>query len=232
MKINKIIQFDGENSSSQYGNAFLGPNLWEKNEILEGEKLGLKFESLEMDQFLNENGLNNTDIEFLDQLQKFESNNNNNTVGAIQRNLMIETSAISSYSSSAISSTPSSSLSPNSTCAQTSEHSFKQLLEKRVSNTGVKQQTSFDIYQRMQSTPKTNDFIPSPNHLSSELNQRKNSFDWSLNELSIDSVSDDFDISMRKYTDDELRPQQIMKKSRKVILINLSKIFTAYNLLI
>jgi len=99
-----------------------------------------------------------------------------------------------------------------------------------VSTTSGKQQTTFDIYQRMESTSKTNDFIPSTNHLSSELSPRKNSFDWSLNELSIDSVSDDFDMSMRQYTDDELRPQQTMKKSRKVIQINNMKkfIFTFY----
>lgn len=50
----------------------MGQNLWDKNDMFQSEKFGVKFESLEIDEFLNENGLNQTDVEFLDQLQKYE----------------------------------------------------------------------------------------------------------------------------------------------------------------
>ena len=51
----------------------MGQNLWDKNDLFQSEKFGVKFESLEIDEFLNENGLNETDVEFLDHLQKYES---------------------------------------------------------------------------------------------------------------------------------------------------------------
>ena len=75
-KANKIANSDGDNSSKIYGNALLGPNLWDKNDLFQGEKLGVKFEYLDIDEFLNENGLNEADVEFLDQLQNNGSNPN------------------------------------------------------------------------------------------------------------------------------------------------------------
>lgn len=55
------------NQSKSYGNAFLGPSLWEKNEIFQNEKFGV--EILDIDEFLNDNNLNEADIKFLDRLQ-------------------------------------------------------------------------------------------------------------------------------------------------------------------
>lgn len=59
------------NPSKSYGNAFLGPSLWEKNEIFQNEKFGV--EILDIDEFLNDNNLNEADIKFLDRLQGTEN---------------------------------------------------------------------------------------------------------------------------------------------------------------
>lgn len=59
------------NPSKSYGNAFLGPSLWEKNEIFQNEKFGV--EILDIDEFLNDNNLNEADIKFLDRLQSTDN---------------------------------------------------------------------------------------------------------------------------------------------------------------
>lgn len=61
-----------DNSSKTYGNPYLGPNLWEKKEIFQGEKFGVEY--LGVDDFLNDNSLNDEDIKFLDNLQSSCSN--------------------------------------------------------------------------------------------------------------------------------------------------------------
>lgn len=58
---------NGNNLNSTYGNACLRPNLWEKNEIFQGDQFNAEF--LEIDTFLNEDDLNEDDIKFLDHLQ-------------------------------------------------------------------------------------------------------------------------------------------------------------------
>lgn len=63
MKLNKLNSLDSD-SSKIYGSAFLGQSLWDKNDLFQGEKLGVKFEYLDVDEFLNENGLNEADVEF------------------------------------------------------------------------------------------------------------------------------------------------------------------------
>jgi hypothetical protein len=87
VKANKIANSDGENQSKIYGNAFLGQTLWDKNELFQGEKLGVKFEYLDLDEFLNESGLQESDVEFLDHLQKFENNTSNNNIAQKASNL-------------------------------------------------------------------------------------------------------------------------------------------------
>lgn len=62
------LEDDGKKKS--YGNAFLGPNLWEKDDMFQGEKFGVEY--LGIDEFLNENNLNEADIKFLDGLQSNE----------------------------------------------------------------------------------------------------------------------------------------------------------------
>lgn len=63
----------------------MGQNLWDKNDLFQTEKFGVKFESLEIDEFLNENGLNETDVEFLDNLQKIENLNSSSIVEPTNR---------------------------------------------------------------------------------------------------------------------------------------------------
>lgn len=65
----KLIAGEMESNATNVGNAFIGPNLWEKNDLFQG---GVEFEHLEIDEFLNENGLNEKDMAFLDQIQKTE----------------------------------------------------------------------------------------------------------------------------------------------------------------
>ena len=57
---------EGENSSKIYGNGYLGANLWEKSDLFQTDKYGLKFECLEMEEFLSENGLNENDVDYID----------------------------------------------------------------------------------------------------------------------------------------------------------------------
>lgn len=61
--------------NSTYGNACLKPNLWDKNEIFQGDQFNAEF--LEIDTFLSENDLNEDDIKFLDHLQNNEEINKN-----------------------------------------------------------------------------------------------------------------------------------------------------------
>jgi hypothetical protein len=78
--------------------------------------MGVKFEYLEVDDFLNENGLNEADVEFLDQLQKYESTDANKSV---QGN-----TTQTQTSSSPFAPSPSSHSSTSSTA-----HSLKSLLD-------------------------------------------------------------------------------------------------------
>ena len=78
--------------------------------------MGVKFEYLEVDDFLNENGLNEADVEFLDQLQKYESTDaNKSTQGKTTQ---------TQTSSSPFAPSPSSHSSASST-----SHSLKSLLD-------------------------------------------------------------------------------------------------------
>ena len=65
---------EGDKGTKMYGNAYLGENLWDKNELYQGEKYGIKLEYLEIDEFLNENRLNEADAEFLENLQRQTNN--------------------------------------------------------------------------------------------------------------------------------------------------------------
>ena len=75
-KLNKEVTDDdeGDKCTKMYGNAYLGENLWDKNELYQGEKYGIKLEYLEIDEFLNENRLNEADAEFLEHLQRQTNN--------------------------------------------------------------------------------------------------------------------------------------------------------------
>ena len=68
----KICENKEEASNKSYGSAFLGPNLWEKNELFPGDKFNVEF--LELDEFLKDNSLSEDDVKFLDHLQKIETN--------------------------------------------------------------------------------------------------------------------------------------------------------------
>ena len=70
----KICENKEENASKTYGSAFLGPNLWDKNELFPGDKFNVEF--LELDEFLKDNSLSEDDVKFLDHLQKIETTPN------------------------------------------------------------------------------------------------------------------------------------------------------------
>jgi hypothetical protein len=119
----KASKIENEDTSlSKYGNAFFGQSLWEKSEIYQSDKIGVKFEYLEVDDFLNENGLNEADVEFLDQLQKYESVDASNK--ATQ-----QTANKSQTSPSPFAPSPSSQSSSSS-----SNHSLKSLLDAPMSS--------------------------------------------------------------------------------------------------
>lgn len=66
-----MSKLEDESKKKSYGSAFLGPNLWGKDDMLQEEKFGVEY--LGIDEFLNENNLNEADIEFLDGLQSNEA---------------------------------------------------------------------------------------------------------------------------------------------------------------
>ena len=103
----------------------LGSNIWDKNDAFQGEKFGPKFEYLEIDEFLNENGLNESDVEFLDQLQKTDANTENNkTSNSAQLSSLLtlstSLSSANSISSSSSTTSPSSSNSSSSNASSSS----------------------------------------------------------------------------------------------------------------
>ena len=139
----KIASADGEN---KYGNAFFGPSLWDKSELYQSDKMGVKFEYLDVDDFLNENGLNEADVEFLDQLQKFESagtggnkQNETSTQQSAQLTAGSPQSAVSPSPSTASSHSSASSMSSSSA----SNHSLKNLLDTPTATNSSQQQMAY-----------------------------------------------------------------------------------------
>jgi hepatic leukemia factor len=244
-KANKIANSDGDNSSKIYGNALLGPNLWDKNDLFQGEKLGVKFEYLDIDEFLNENGLNEADVEFLDQLQNNGSNPNkpNQTVdvslanasslpsqntnaqqgGAIQTSISPAASSLSSVSSPSSSITSSSSpnrapinfhdalSSPNVNLSSQAPISSNQI--PRVNTLASQKSVDYRAKEKL-----IHENIGS---ISSE-GDSMNYWNANNNDLSLDSMSDydDYSDMTRKLSDDDLRPQPLLKKSKKQFVPN------------
>jgi len=172
------------NASKVYGNAFLGQNLWDKNDLLQGEKLGVKFETLDFEDFLNENSLDQSDVEFLDRLQKVEANKkvNNHPINVqtsqIQKNNT--SNPTSPSSSSSISS--SASVSPNLIIPQPNNRIHHQ----------QQQQQQLDMNQVNLAFPSNNKITINPTTSSSTVNNsKKNISNWNIdtNEISIDSFS-------------------------------------------
>ena len=130
---------ENEDSASKYGNAFFGPSLWEKNEIYPSEKMGVKFEYLEVDDFLNENGLNEADVAFLDQLHKYDGvESSKSDVGPLSASLQQHQTAQNSATSSPFAPSPSSSI---SSMSASGNYSLKNLLDN-VSKTSENLPTS------------------------------------------------------------------------------------------
>lgn len=75
-----------QNTIKSYGNAFLGPSLWEKNEIFQNEKFGV--EILDIDEFLNDNNLNEADIKFLDRLQSSDNSTKSPKQISVEKNVV------------------------------------------------------------------------------------------------------------------------------------------------
>jgi hypothetical protein len=133
VKINKIANGDVDNSSKIYGNAFLGPNLWEKNDLFQG---GVKFEHLEIEEFLNENGLNETDVEFLDQIQKIDALGNTQSIASAfnTSNTSNTTNSTNGTSVSPSSKSPPTSASPTSSSSSLSSVSNSPLGQAQLQN--------------------------------------------------------------------------------------------------
>lgn len=66
------LETNSNDQQKAYKNAFLGPSsIWDENEIFQSEKFGIEY--LGIEEFLNENNLNEADIKFLDGLQNNNS---------------------------------------------------------------------------------------------------------------------------------------------------------------
>ncbi|CAF0734521.1 unnamed protein product [Brachionus calyciflorus] len=214
---------DGDNSKI-YGNAFLGQNLWDKNDLFQSEKFGVKFECLEIDEFLNENGLNETDVEFLDQLHKFENSSTNQSSNNTNNNQ-----------------SSSSSLSPKSSCISTPSSSPSINLDSNLMSGNMSMlhsNSSTSASSISSSSPSSNNQVSRANMNAQNVqfqngnlknkqdvfDERKsssrNSFDWSLsmNDSSMDSVSDYEDYSKaKKFNEDEMKTQPVSRKSKKFV---------------
>jgi hypothetical protein len=228
---------DQDNTVKIYGNAFLGQSLWEKTDLFQSEKLGTKFEFLEMDEFLNESGLDETDVQVLDQLQKLESvnsnnnnsnNNNNNNINSInleniaqqqQNNPLILQQQI---------------LSKQPVPQQQQQQNLNSIITNSSTNFVPTQYTSYKLSETLSlapspsastcESPKQNQIgayagssSSSSSSLSSSSSRRSISLD-NYNDVSNESFSDfdSFNPKTRKFTDEELKPQPILKKSKKV----------------
>ena len=67
-------KLEENDQAKKYGNAFLGPNLWNKNELFQSEKFGVKLEYLDVQEFLAENEMDRLDsFDFLSELEKIEN---------------------------------------------------------------------------------------------------------------------------------------------------------------
>jgi hypothetical protein len=162
-----MLNSENDNSSKIYGNALLGSNIWDKNDAFQGEKFGPKFEYLEIDQFLNENGLNESDVEFLDQLQKTDANGNGKlSTNSAQLSSILTLSTSNSNSSSMSSSTtsPSSSSSSSSSSSNSSSSSSASASNMNMNQSSVNSssltQTSPHFLNTISQTIRTSEQPP------------------------------------------------------------------------
>lgn len=84
-------KMENENEPAKiYGNAFLGPNLWNKDELFQSEKFGVRLEYLDVHEFLAENDME--DLDFLGEIENTEKPSVSNSVPLINNDgLLIET---------------------------------------------------------------------------------------------------------------------------------------------
>lgn len=190
-KESKLLDASETNDSKIYGNAYLGQNLWGKNDLLQDEKLGLKFETLDYLDFLSENNLNESDVEFLDKLQKTENSN------VIKNAVKTTDSIVSNQQNTNIVSTQSL---PQSKLVSS--------LTLSPSSTTASQPSIFSpssSYHEMSPTSSNSKKVSIPN------------CDWNLdtNELSLDSdsFSEDYESSLNNT--DTVKMFQMGKKSQK-----------------
>jgi len=171
---------NGENEAANtYGDPYLGPNLWSKDDLFQG---GVEFEHLEVDEFLkdlNEGGLNEADVEFLQKINISNSTNNSASVNM----------------SSSLTIAPPTQLASSPIPTQQPHQSI--------------------LYTEPKANPLYGDA------LSESASRHKSSINDSNLDLSIDSNDyssnefDDFDPRVKKLSDDDLRPQPILRKSKK-----------------
>jgi hypothetical protein len=183
-----------------YGNAHVGGQvgMWDKTEIFQGEKFGLKFEQLEIEEFLNENGLNETDVEFLQKLESSDivnvitQQNNNNNNNSVQQTF-----------------------NTNNNQPQQQQFQTSQIQQQNSQNVVPKQQQQQTTFQLSSACSSPKQYSSSNSSLG---DNSQHPFDYSIdNDLSIDSIDfENFNTKTRKFSEEELKPQPILKKSKKV----------------
>ncbi|RNA32531.1 thyrotroph embryonic factor isoform X5 [Brachionus plicatilis] len=208
-----------------YGNAFLGQNLWDKNDLFQSEKFGVKFECLEMDEFLSENGLNETDVEFLDQIQKFDNLNSSlitETLNSNSSSTTINSTSSLSPNSSRISTSPSNNIhnnDQNNIISNLTTLNVVSSSDSKIANSQSNQITKGNQQNIQHQTIN----IKNKEDDGKKLDSYKSNFDWNLNlnDSTMDSISDyEFETKSKKFYDDDSKPQLVMRKSKKQFVPN------------
>ena len=71
MGINKVEE--AIDAAQIYGNAFLGPNLWSKDELFPTDELRLSLDLLDSEDFLNDNGLEAVEEKIIEKINTSKS---------------------------------------------------------------------------------------------------------------------------------------------------------------
>ncbi len=204
MKANKLAS--ESDITKIYGNAHVGGQvgMWDKTELFQGEKFGMKFEHLEIEEFLNESGLNETDVEFLQKLEQ-------DSAGLVTAITQQQTSNNSGQQNFNIN------LNSNNNLQQQQQQSFQANQIKQPTQT-------FQLMPVAESNGSPKHYSSTHSSASSSSSDISQSgFDYSMdNDLSIDSMDfEGFNPKTRKFNEDELKPQPILKKSKKVNSLSL-----------
>ncbi|XP_060070859.1 thyrotroph embryonic factor-like [Ylistrum balloti] len=200
---------DGSYKKDKTGNAmfdptsaFLGPNLWNNNAIQDDN---FQLEYMDLDEFLSENGI--------------PADLNDNSFGGEPDQSQQSASLIGSQPSSPIATANPMMSAPKSPPVEPTNALFSSDPEspKPLSSPSIRSLLTIDHI-----TPKDDEAIPhsptgsvgsaSPVHVNIE-------FDVDESDIALASIpGHDFDPKKRRFTTEELKPQPIIKKSRKIFV--------------